>query len=247
MKKLPYILLIVLIFACDSENASDCFQKTGKIIQDEVTLVAFNKILVNRDIELIVKEGAQKVVIETGENLVNDITAVVVDNQLILTDNNTCNYVRNYGVTKVYVTAPNISEIRSSTQYDISSDGILTYPDLTILSEDFGAPGTITNGNFRLQIDNNSFRLVFNNLSNCFVSGNTNNLHITFASGNGRFEGENLNAQNIQIWHRGTNDMIVNPMQRIQGIISSVGNVISKNRPNKVIVEELYKGRLIFE
>ncbi|TWO33392.1 DUF2807 domain-containing protein [Seonamhaeicola sediminis] len=247
MKKVLHILLIVLIFACDSENVADCFQKTGTIIQNELELGVFNKILVNRDIELIVKEGAQKVVIETGENLINDVTVVVVDNQLILTDNNNCNYVRNYGITKVFVTAPDITEIRSSTQYDISSNGVLTYPNLTILSEDFNAPGTFTTGNFRLQIDNSTFRLVFNNLSNCFVSGNTNNLHVTFASGNGRFEGENLTAQNIQIWHRGTNDMLVNPIQSIQGVISSVGNVISINRPNTVNMDELYKGRLIFK
>ncbi len=236
------------MFTCDGEHANDCFQKTGAIMQQEVAVDPFDKILVNRDIELIIKEDAtQKVIIETGKNLLNDVTAKTVDSQLILTDNNTCNFVRDYGVTKVFVTSPNITEIRSSTQYDISSDGVLTYPNLTILSEDFNAPDTFTNGNFRLQINNDTFRLVFNNLSNCSISGNTNNLQVTFASGNGRFEGENLLAQNINLWHRGTNDMIVNPQQSIQGTISSVGNVISKNQPPTVNVEALYKGRLIFE
>ena len=84
----------------------------------------FDKILVNRDIELIVKDDVnQQVVIETGENLLNDVKVKVVDGQLILADDNSCNYVRNYGITKIYVTSPNITEIRSSTQYDISSDG----------------------------------------------------------------------------------------------------------------------------
>ena len=186
------------MFSCNSENASDCFQTTGPIVQEEVSLDAFDKILVNRDVELIVKEGAeQKVVIETGKNLLNDVEAVVIDGKLILSDNNSCNYVRDYGVTKVYVTSPNITEIRSSTQYDISSDGVLTYPTLTILSEDYNAPDTFTVGNFRLQIDNTSFKVVFNNLSNCYVSGNTTNLNVTFASGVSRFEGRNLVAQKV--------------------------------------------------
>ncbi len=60
--------------------------------------------------------------------MLNDVDAIVVDGKLILTDNNSCNYVRNYGVTKIYITSPNITEIRSSTQYDVSSDGVLTYP-----------------------------------------------------------------------------------------------------------------------
>lgn len=248
MKKLIYIAVLFLIFSCDSENANDCFQKTGSLIQKEITVDIFDKILVNRDIELIIKEGpTQKVSIETGENLMNDVTAIVVDGRLTLTDKNACNYVRDYGITKVYITSPNITEIRSSTQYDVRSDGVLSYPSLTVLSEDYGVPDTFTNGNFKLQIDNNSFRLVFNNLSNCFVSGKTNSLNITFAAGTSRFEGRDLTAQNINVWNRSSNDMIVNPQQSITGKISGTGNVIAVNKPATVNVEEQYKGRLIFE
>lgn len=248
MKKIIFISILLLLFTCDSENANDCFQKTGAIIQKEVVVDVFNKILVNRDIELIIKDGATpKIIIETGENLLNDVTAFVIDGQLILTDNNTCNYVRDYGITKVYVTSPNITEIRSSTQYYVRSDGVLTYPNLTILSEDFNVPDTFTSGNFKLQIDNNSLSVVFNNLSNCFVSGQTNSLNITFAAGTSRFEGRNLVAENIQLWNRSSNDMIVNPQQAIKGKITGTGNVIAINKPAVIEVEEVYKGRLIFE
>lgn len=248
MKKLINIIAIIFLFSCNSENASDCFKTTGTIVKEEVVVGSFNKILVNRDIELIVKDGLeQKIVIETGKNLLNDVEAIVKEGKLVLTDNNSCNYVRNYGVTKVYVTAPNITEIRSSTQYDISSDGVLTYPSLTILSEDFNMPGTFTNGNFNLQLDNQSVSVVFNNLSNCFISGQTNNLNVTFAAGNSRFEGANLTAQNIDIWHRSSNDMILNPQLSIKGKISGTGNVLCINQPPTVNVDEQYKGRLIFK
>ncbi len=248
MKKVIYISILFLIIACDSEDTGDCFQKAGSIIQQEVALSSFDKILVNRDIELIIKEGVdQSVIVETGKNLINDVIAEVVDGRLTLTDNNTCNYVREYGITKVYITSPNITEIRTSTQYDISSDGVLTYPSLTILSEDFSAPDTFISANFKLQIDNNTFRLVFNGLSNCFISGKTENLNITFAAGNSRFEGRDLIAQKVQLWNRASNDMIVNPQQEIKGTISGTGNVISVNTPPIIEVEELYRGRLIFE
>jgi Putative auto-transporter adhesin, head GIN domain len=247
MRKLVYILMSILIFACNSEQAGDCFQTTGTIIQQEVLVSNFDKILVNRDIELIIKDGAtQEVIIETGKNLLNDVEVVVTDGRLILTDNNICNYVRDYGITKVYVTSPNITEIRSSTQYDISSDGVLTYPSLTIFSEDFSEPDTFTNGDFYLQIDNNAFNLVFNSLSNCYISGETNNLNVTFAAGISRFEGENLVAQDVTFWNRSSNDMILNPQQSITGLISGTGNVICVNQPPIVSVEERYKGQLIF-
>ncbi|MEN3324656.1 head GIN domain-containing protein [Mariniflexile soesokkakense] len=246
MKKLIYIVSILLI-SCNSETASDCFQTTGAIVQQEMNVSTFDKILVNRDIELIVKEGIeQKVLIETGENLLNDIEAVVVEGKLILTDNNSCNYVRDYGVTKVYITSPNITEIRSSTQYEVRSDGVLTYPTLTVLAEDYSKPNSFTSGNFRLQIDNYAFYLVFNNLSNAYISGRTNYLDIAFAAGTSRFEGSNLIAQNIALWNRSSNDMIVNPQQSLTGRISGTGNVISVTHPPHVDVQELYKGRLIF-
>lgn len=248
MKKIVYILSFLIVIACDNENAGDCFQTSGALIQEEVAVSQFNKILVNKDVELILKEGTEhNVIVETGKNLLNDIDVLVTDGKLILTDNNSCNYVRDYGITKVYVTAPNIIEIRSSTQYDISSDGVLTYPNLTILSEDFGAPDSYTVGNFRLQINNNSFSLVFNNLSNCFISGQTNTLNINFASGDSRFEGANLIAQNVVVNHRGTNSVIVNPQQSITGVIRSNGDVISKNEPSIIDVDVLFKGQLIFE
>ncbi|WP_193434711.1 head GIN domain-containing protein [Confluentibacter citreus] len=248
MKKTLYILVSILLMACNSEDAGDCFQTTGAIIQEEIILSDFDKILVNRDIELVVKEGPeQKVIIETGKNLLNDVEAVVADGRLTLTDNNSCNYVRDYGITKVYITSPNITEIRSSTQYNISSDGVLTYPILTILSEDFSAPDSFTIGNFYLQLNNDAFTIVFNNISNCFVSGTTNNLNITFASGGSRFEGENLIAQNVTFWNRSSNDMILNPQQSIIGKISGTGDVICLNQPPIVDVVEQYKGRLIFK
>ncbi|TYA69869.1 DUF2807 domain-containing protein [Seonamhaeicola marinus] len=248
MNRYYFICLFLFIFACDSENAGDCFQKTGSIIKEEVVLEAFNKILVNRDIELVIKQGGtQEVILETGQNLRNDVSVEVVDGQLILTDNNTCNFVRDYGITKVYVTSPNITEIRSSTQYDISSNGVLTYPNLVLLSESFGAPDTFTVGDFKLQINNNFLGITFNNLSSCFVSGETTNVNINFASGNGRFEGENLIVQNATIFHRGSNNMIINPQQSIKGKVVSTGDVILKTTPPIIEVETLYKGRVIFD
>ncbi|GAA4893768.1 hypothetical protein GCM10023311_17950 [Flaviramulus aquimarinus] len=248
MKKIIYIIVFSLIIACDSENSGDCFQKAGPIIQQEIELSDFNKILVNRDIELIIKEGAmQSVVIETGQNLMNDVTAIVADDKLTLTDNNACNYIRDYGITKVYVTSPNITEIRSSTQYEVSSDGVLTYPNLKVLSEDFSDSELFNVGDFRLQINNTNFSLVFNNISICYISGETDNLNVTFSAGTSRFEGRNLIAENVVISNRSSNDMIVNPQQEIKGKISGVGNVISVNKPPVIDVEEVYKGRLIFE
>lgn len=248
MKTIKYILLFFLVFACDSETANDCFQTAGNIVQEEVQVANFDKILVNREIELVLKDGPeQNIVIETGENLLNDIRVSVEAGRLTLTDKNTCNYVRDYGVTKVYVTSPNITEIRSSTQYDIRSEGVLTYPSLTILSEDFNAPDTFSVGDFILEIDNSSLNAIFNGISIGYISGSTNTLNVNLAGGDSRFESRDLVAQSVTVFHRSSNDIVVNPQQSLKGSIVSTGNVISVNAPPTIDVEQLFNGRLVFE
>lgn len=247
MKKLIYIV-VLFIFACDSEDANDCIQTSGSIIQEEVVVLDFERILVNRDIELIITEATDyKVVIETGENLINDVKVEVVGNRLVLTDNNTCNYVRDYGITKIYVEAPNLTEIRTSSQYEISSNGVLTYPSLRLLSEDFNEATDFTVGDFRLSINSESLNITSNNISSFYINGEVDNLFVGFFSGSGRFEGENLIAQNVEISHRGSNDMIVNPILSLTGIIRGTGDVISVNEPPIVDIECIYTGQLIFE
>lgn len=248
MKKIIYICFCVLLFACDSENVNDCFQKSGSIVTEEIDLPIFTKIKVNRDVELILKDGAtQKVLIETGENLLNDVDFSVVNDRLEITENNTCNFVRDYNITKVYVTAPNITEIISSTQFKISSDGVLNYSDLDVLSEDFHDSSIIAVGDIDMSLHTQNLKVVGNNLTSFKMQGTAENLNITFAAGDGRFNGANLIANKVYVYHRGTNRISVNPQLELKGTLLSTGNLIAKNHPPIVDVEQLYTGRLIFD
>jgi Putative auto-transporter adhesin, head GIN domain len=246
MKKLIYIVALFL-FTCNSEDAWDCFQTAGDIVEMEVEIENFEKILVNRDIELIIKDASDyKVTIVTGENLINDVDVKVVENRLILTDNNTCNYTRDYGITKIFVEAPNLNELRTSSQFIISSDGVLNYNNLTLYSEDVIGESEFTVGDFDLELNAETLAIFSNNISSFTISGEVDELFIGFYSGSGRFEGENLEAQEIEVFHRGSNDMVVNPIQSLTGELRGTGNLISVNEPLLVDVERFYTGRLIF-
>lgn len=236
-----------MLVACDSENANDCFQTAGNTIQEFREVPEFSRILVNRDITLIVEEADEyAVLIETGSNLLNNVSALVVNDQLILTDDNTCNFVRDFGITKITVFTPTLTEIRTSTQYETTSNGILNFENLTLISESFNMPGTFTVGDFRLSVASNSIDIIANGLSSFYLDGTVSNLKVQFFAGAGRFEGANLIAQNVNVYHRGGNDMVVNPQQSIIGQIVSTGDVIAINQPANVEVELLFTGQLIF-
>ena len=162
------ILFLSISFnSCDSENASDCFQDTGEIVRNEVEVQEFEKITVFENVTLVIKQGdTQKVEIETGENLRDEVAAVVEDGRLILTDTNDCNYVRKYGATVVYVTTSNLTEIRSSTGFPIRSDGVLSFESLSLYSESFtNSEAETTDGEFNLDLDVSSLRITVNGIA----------------------------------------------------------------------------------
>ena len=248
MKKIIFVLAILALFI-SCEKPSDCIGTTGNIVSRtyEVTN-SFNKIYVYKGVGLVVKEGtAYKVEVITGDNLLDNISVEFRGtDELHLKDNSSCNWTRAYGQIKVYVTTPHLEslDITSTTEQDIDSDGILTHNILRMISMDLG-PGAGTN-DFHMQVNNYQTVIENNNVSRFYLSGQTNEALFNFYDGNGRIQAENLTAQNIKVFHRGSNDMVVKPMQSIIGKMVSTGNIVLKNVPPIVAVEELYQGRVVY-
>ena len=249
VKKLILLLAIISVLGCDSEDAWDCVQLEGDIIQREVEVEGFKKIQVWERVKLIVSQGnTQKVVVETGENLIDEVNVRVEDSILYLTDRNSCNHVRDYGITKVYVTSPNLVEIRNSSGQTVESRGVLKYFRLALLSED---PNNLDvyhfDGDFDLDVQSAQLKVRSNGISKFYLRGTCGFANFQLYDGDARIEAGDLIAQSVYVFHRSTNKIIINPVNSIYGEIRSVGDVISRNRPPIVEVEELYTGRLIFE
>jgi hypothetical protein len=249
MKKLLLILSLVLIAGCNTEDAPGCFKKAGEIVQDEVAVDPFNEIIVYERVKLYIQQGpVQKVVIETGKNLRNDVSVEVIDNRLSIRNDNSCNLIREYELTKVYVTIPDLTWLQNSSGSAIESVGILKLDDLWLRSVNQENDLTIhTDGDFILDLDVQNLRITNDNVSNYFLSGKAENFDVFFAAGDSRLDAPELIVQNYQIFHRGTNKMIVFPVGSIKGELRSSGNLIAKNRPTVVDIDEYYTGRLIFD
>jgi hypothetical protein len=246
MKHLVFTLLVFVLFSCDNEAGWGCIQTSGPSVVDELTVEPFDKILVNRDIELVIRQGeAYNVEIQTGQNLRSGIEVSVVENQLQLTDHNSCNFVRDYGLTKISVTTPTLKEIRSSTQYLTSSDGALNFENLTLLCENYNSD-YLSIGDFKMTVNTQTLRVVANNLSEFTIEGSVEHLIIGFYAGLCQFNGAELSAQNVTVFQRSSHDITVKPLQSLEGEIRSVGNVISIHTPPIVDVQEYYSGRLVF-
>lgn len=238
-------LFLVTIFATSCGVSEDCFKGNGNKETRNYTFTSFDKIKVYEGVGLVVKEGPEYKVAITSNSLLFDNLEISVDdnNMLVVKDNSTCNIAREYGQTMVYVTAPNVTELHSKTEQDIKSDGVLNYPNLKLISLDLNdGAGT---GDFYLILNNLNFFIESNNVSNFYISGESEHANIAFYWGNGIFHGENFKVNMLNIFHRGSNDMIVYPIDKLEGTIYSTGNVVLKNAPTSVNVIEYFTGRLI--
>lgn len=248
MKKIIFFIALVLVFI-SCEKPSDCIESTGAIITKEVMVQPFKKIKVYRGIEVVITQGAEyKVEIVAGENFIDNVQVRQNGDQLIFENEASCNWVRSYGMTKILVTTPTLEEVYSKTDRNISSNGVLNFPYISFIAMDKDGDGEsgAGTGDFILNIDNESIYIANNNVSRFYLSGQTNNALFRFYFGDGRIEAENFIAQNIEVYHRGSNDMIIKPIQSLTGVMNSTGNIILMNVPPTVDVEELYQGRVIY-
>ncbi len=236
-------MVLFLVTSCGISE--DCFKGNGSQITQILSFEDFTKIKVYEGIALVIKEGSNyDVKIVTSDKIINNLDVSLEGDMLILKDNSTCNIARNYGQTTVYITVPNLIEIHSRTEQNIKSEGVLHFSNLKLYSIDIDdGAGT---GDFYLDVQSNSLYVESNNVSNFYITGQTENLHVFFSWGNGIFNSENLMANTITFYHRGSNDLIFYPIHSISGDIYNTGNVILKNRPNLAPnVTQHFRGRLI--
>lgn len=248
MKRLLLILpFLLLLSGCNVSE--DCFKNSGATRTRELPAdVPFNKIYVYPNISLVLREGNEySITVKAGSNVIDDISANVVNGSLELRDNSGCNLNRQYGNKTVYVTTPHHSEfeIYSNTAQKIISDGTITHDIFRLYAMDyFGGVGT---GDFIMDVNNGQFVIQSNNVSLFRITGQSNELSLNFYDDLSRCEGQDFIAQNVRIFQRSANDMIVHPVQEITGTIYSTGNVICKSHPPVVDVSRVYTGRLIYD
>ena len=245
MKRLLLILPLLLLFGCNISE--DCFKSSGAMQTRQLPADApFNKIYVYPNISLVLKEADEySITVKAGGNVIDDISATITGGSLELRDNSGCNLSRQYGNKTVYVTTPHHAEfeIYSNTAQKIISDGTITHTIFRLYAMDyFGGVGT---GDFIMDVHNGQLVIQSNNVSMFRVKGETNHFLLNFYDDLSRCESRDFIAQTISIFQRSANDMIVHPVQEINGNIYSTGNVICTSQPAVVSVTRHYSGQLI--
>lgn len=237
---------LLLFTGCNS--GPDCLTRTGKKVILNLPVDEFTSILVNEDIEMVLTQGNEySLRIETGENLIEDFSAEVVGEQLVLTMKNTCEWVRDYNTTTVYVSAPGLEEIISATQFAVRSAEVLDYDKLDLYSYSFGGERDyLVNGEFFLDLRVDTLNILANEMANFEISGQADRVSVRLEAGDVRVYMPELLVREAEVFHRSAMDITLNPTERVTGGLWSTGDLVLMNRPLVVDVTENYKGRVIY-
>ena len=245
MKKILVLWFSVFLISCNSDSEIDCFKKQGDVIEKFAETDYFDKIHIGLNIELIVSQSDEtKIKVEYGKNLIDNVHFEVENYELKITNKSNCSMLRNYHPAKVFVSIPNLVKIHSGSQYSVKSAGVLKFPSL--LLESGIIEESLPISFFDIEVDNQELK-INDNVSTAFrVSGKTEKLDIRFWSDAGRFEGENLIANEVAFYHRSSNDIIIYPITKVTGKLAGTGNLVLKNTPEILDVEQIYTGSVIY-
>lgn len=246
MKRKIFFAIVVslLLASCSSELMPACYRDAGNEITLPQEVPFFDQINIGEGVELVVRQGAEiSVTLSAGENVMEEMEATVSDNILYVKNNLECS-LGTVQPVRATVVVPDLKKIYSASQFNVSSEGVLNFPQLNLQQ---GLYGKTASNIFTLEVNCNQLVVENNNTTIFRIKGTASNLSVAFYGGDPRFEGQNLSANDVYVFQRSSNDIIVKPLNKIEGNIYSNGNLVLTHQPPIVNVNQHYTGHIVYQ
>ena len=230
---------IVLFSSCSKESRWDCVKGTGKKTTVTRPLASFNKIYVNGNIDVILRQGSgQEVTVEAGGNLLPEIKTEVVNGELHIDNHNKCNWARSYkkGTITINVTLEQpLRYLWTEGSGLIKSTDTLICDFLKIWAHQSGNVDLIVNANYVLSDTHTTADLT--------LHGKTGLLQF-YHTGEGYLHLEDLQANDAWIYSNTSGDAFINVLFSMEVTLNWVGNIYYKGNPSISLLGS-GKGKLI--
>lgn len=238
-----FITVVLLLFlgACKKENRGDCFKGVGAQTEELRPLQPFHRILIEKDVDvLLVPDTQEFAIVRCGENLIDLIATDVVNDQLRITNRNTCNWVRN-------LQTPIKAEIhlKSIDSLYFKGSGQITSAD-TLRSVNFIIEAYNASGDVDITVRNGWNQVVQHTGNADLTIRGLAPFNTMYSGGNGFLDCRGMVSDETYILHRGTGKFFAAPKNYLGVKIELIGDVYYSGNPtvDKVITGS---GRLIKE
>lgn len=243
MRKILLYICVITLFSCDVEDVKDCLRSHSEKETYQQAIIAIEEVIVRRDIQLSVKQSTvNKLEIITDQKSFENLNIDFNNQSLELSLSNVCPFGNSKPLVEIVLHVTDIRQIRNSSQYTIQSLGQLNFPFLRLISESFNDNEALNSGDFKMDIDVNNFGIVSSGISDFYITGKTNKMSLGIYDGSGAFYGENLQAEEADIFYRSSRNSRLNVKQKAVGEIRSTGSIYFQQKPETFTIECFYTG-----
>jgi len=213
---------------------------TGPLVEQEREIPSFSKIVINNNINVVIDPSlTNKIVVSAGENLLNKITSDLNADTLTLSNNNSCNWVRNYSVP-VTVTIPQsqLNNIEYRSIGDIICSDTIFCDTLTL---------NVYEGAGSLNILAHSYQInssLHYGTATILMSGRCV-LSYVYSASYGLIDNRNLYSNQVYINNKSSNDVYIRADKTIAATIEGIGNIYYTGGPDNIDLNQIGSGQLI--
>lgn len=239
MNKVLSIIVLFLLFSCQSENLDDCFTPTGKTIQTEFILAPFENIETNDDIHVNIYQSANyKAILNAGKNISHQITVESKNNELLIENRNVCNWVRSSSRNiTLDVYCPNIKYIRYQGSGNLEFHSTFK-PDTFLLDSWEGS------GNIMLHLESNELALKSHSGTANIECSGVSDYMIIFNAGNGSIDASKTPSRRGLIFGHNTGWIKAHVDDKAKVELSGSGDIFLTGTPEIELIKT-GSGRLI--
>ena len=241
-----YMALLLGVMLCAScSSFSDCFTDSGTPTTLRFDLPEIEGVVLNPHMHLhLVESESYEMKVDTRSRLADGFQWRVEEGMLVLEQQQSCQWSRGFGMVTVTVYAPNLKNINTYSEGNITNEGVLNWPELhfRVLERSGAAPS----GEILLRVNNQRMTIESNTVAFTRVEGQTTLLQLFYYGGIGRCDARNLQAQEADIFHRSSNDLFINVSQRVSGQILSTGHLWLAQMPQLLEVTTTFTGGVRF-
>ncbi|OFX17559.1 MAG: hypothetical protein A2033_00285 [Bacteroidetes bacterium GWA2_31_9] len=243
MKLLGIGLAFIVFFlaSCRKENCFDCFKGVGKQTTEQRNLNNFQIISIYDPFQVyLIQDTLNKIELEGGENLLGLISSDINNNELIIKNNNKCNWSRSYkkSIITLNIHFNKLDSLYIVGECDVFSKDTINFNHMRLNFESTGSLNIKLKGNNLdfWQIGNGDFTLE-GNVSSYFIG----------SLGSGNIFSKNLHSHFTYVTARHTANCYIYSDKILEIIELGYGNVYYSGNPDSIYIKTIVGNGKIIE
>lgn len=227
-----FLLNIFLFSSCIFIGPS--VKGNGEVVEERRNVENFDEIKTSRGMNVYLSQGNnKKVLVVADSNLMDAIETKVEDNTLVVT---TSQNIRRSKSLKVFVTAPQINNIRSTAGSNVNSENQLKTDNLELNAS--------AGSNIRLDVDAENLDVSATAGSNINLEGRSA-IFTAKASAGSNIRAEDLTVKDCNARTNSGANIWIRVNSKFEGKASSGGNVFYSGNPESINSESSSGGNVI--